>query len=298
MFFRIQDISDFSSFSRNSKEDYSTKKGEIDKKIAELIRYEVNGSKKRTILSYSKSLATCLLKYNEYTDNELHICLDPVNIIEYVSETGCEEKMDYILQDRVDYIEPLTNAEAHEDIKLTHFVIDISDNAAVDKFLQKQIGVHKKSCASPKKDDEVVILAPRHNFRIKYYVDSVYILFGLQIKYGFLCDSHLCENLVEEINSIKNTRFIDNPWEKVAFNYLVKYLAKHRMYQKNIGVANNDYINPKRQIINRQPSFYDPIRQLQDIMDLSFEDAYNNRTYNSNLLSDIFWDFCETWIKN
>ena len=63
-------------------------KQEVEDYIAEEIRKEVNGSRDRGLLSYSKSLGVCLLKYNECTDNELHICS--------VNEFWYENSLQYI----------------------------------------------------------------------------------------------------------------------------------------------------------------------------------------------------------
>ena len=92
MFFRIQDTSRFSSalsrIENTTEETIIIRKSEFDKCVAKLIRDEINGSKHRCILSYSKSLATCLLKYNKYTDNELHICQDAPHCVEYLTPKG------------------------------------------------------------------------------------------------------------------------------------------------------------------------------------------------------------------
>lgn len=76
--FRIEDGANCSGILRNYKikdEDLPViNKNDVEDYIAEEIRKQVNGSKDRKLLSYSKSLGVCLLKYNDYVDNELHIC--------------------------------------------------------------------------------------------------------------------------------------------------------------------------------------------------------------------------------
>lgn len=100
MLFRIEDISGFGANLRTyNVEDFSKpiiEKTQIDNYIANLIRDEINGAQGRKILSYSKSLATCLLKYNNFTDNELHICnATKLNYFSYVSRSGIWNYKDY-----------------------------------------------------------------------------------------------------------------------------------------------------------------------------------------------------------
>ena len=75
--FRIEDINGFNPITRvyqNENSNYPViEAGKLDQYIAEEIRKCVNGSRSRSFLSYSKFLTTCLLKYNNYTDNKLHI---------------------------------------------------------------------------------------------------------------------------------------------------------------------------------------------------------------------------------
>ena len=56
---------------------------ELDKYIANEVRKEINNTKDRRLLSYSKSLGVCLLKYNKFIDNELHISDIPLKNITY-----------------------------------------------------------------------------------------------------------------------------------------------------------------------------------------------------------------------
>jgi len=49
------------------------KVAELEGYLAKEIGKEVNNANNRELLSYSKSLGVCLLKYNKYTDNELRI---------------------------------------------------------------------------------------------------------------------------------------------------------------------------------------------------------------------------------
>ena len=44
--------------------------------------------------------------------------------------------------------------------------------------------------------------------------------------------------------------------------------------------------------------YYDSMLQFHGIQDLSFEDAYNLSDYNNNVVSDIFWKYCNYFIDN
>ena len=94
MLFRIEDVNGYNPVQRSyDQSDYSfipIDKDEFDKTIATMIREEINGAKNRTLHSYSKSIATCILKYNEFTDNELHILIDNCAYYNTVSYIGCK----------------------------------------------------------------------------------------------------------------------------------------------------------------------------------------------------------------
>ena len=48
-------------------------KSQVDEYIAQEIRKQINGAHSSNVLSYSKSLAACLFKYNTRLQNPLHI---------------------------------------------------------------------------------------------------------------------------------------------------------------------------------------------------------------------------------
>ena len=89
MLFRIEDVQSEEGRCRRyalSEEELPRMRvSELEGCIANEVRKEINGSSVRKLLSYSKSLGVCLLKYNKYTDNELHL-LDgcPNNCIWYL----------------------------------------------------------------------------------------------------------------------------------------------------------------------------------------------------------------------
>ena len=130
--FRMEDVSDITGIRRNYNiEDENLpimKKTEVESYIANQIRKQINGSKDRILLSYSKSLAICLLKYNQYCDNELHIyfnCSISPNIITYYDEKGNFICKNYSLQDALNKNLQFGVADR---IRIKNFILDLSDN--------------------------------------------------------------------------------------------------------------------------------------------------------------------------
>lgn len=296
MLFRIQDVSGFSAASsrieNSNGEKEIIKKAEFDRYIAKLIREEINGAKHRRIFSYSKSLATCLLKYNKYTDNELHICQDVPHCVEYFSSKGHRKIKRYFIENTLTDGTLFNDKKTDEHIQLTNFVIDVSDNNLIDCYFVHFFGVHLKKLASPEKDKEVVIFNPQNVKIIKYYVNSVYILYGLQMKYKFLCDEDIRLEVIREIYDIDDFRFLDNLDEREAFIDLINYLSYNFDYEYRISENIYDY-SEKRE---HYPLHYDPILQFHDIKDHSFEEVYHNSDYNDNVLSRIFWKYCGLYL--
>ncbi|CDA10230.1 hypothetical protein [Intestinibacter bartlettii] len=179
----------------------------IDVYIAESIRNQVNGSNSRDILSYSKSLGTCLFKYNDYCDNELHIYCNPsmtCNTLIYNYEyksTICE---DYSLENALNKIEIL---KRNEQIRLHNFIIDTSNNYILDKYLLKFTEKHLKKFASPQKDNEIIMMQADSDYIIKEYLNSIYILYALQLKYRFLNYDYIAGNMKQEILELDDRYF-------------------------------------------------------------------------------------------
>lgn len=77
MLFRIEDNQNPDDHYREYKIPFQfwqeLKEKELEKYLIEEIRKEISASQGRKLLSYYKSLGVCLLKYNQVTDNELHI---------------------------------------------------------------------------------------------------------------------------------------------------------------------------------------------------------------------------------
>lgn len=108
----------------------------IEVYIADEIRKEVNGANNRRLLSYSKSLGICLLKYNKYADNEIN--LNGESVFDYIAYYECKSQkagfevysLDYVLMD-------LGIEKKNKEVILTNFVIDVSDNKLFDSYFIK-----------------------------------------------------------------------------------------------------------------------------------------------------------------
>lgn len=179
-------------------------------------------------------------------------------------------------------------------IILCDFIIDVSENELLDKYLICYTGVGKKRYASPEKDNEVVVMNPPNDLVINQYMDSVYILYALQLKYNFLSDINITNNLVIELKKMEPFRFEYCPDERVALISLVNYLADNWNYECQISENIYSYSEKKEHI-----SFcYDSILQFDGIMTNSFEDAYYLNSYNPNVVSDLFWKYCQIYLNN
>lgn len=290
MLFRIEDISGFDTKTRtyNIEEHVSPflSKEEVDSYIARKIREEINGSKNRSILSYSKSLATCILKYNKFTDNELHIYSPEfINKISYKTSKNNEKQKSYMIQNRIGGKHLFNNKSGK--IQLLNFVIDVSNNSLVDQYLRYYTNVGMDPYASPEKDKEVVVMNPTNDLIINQYMDAVYILYALQLKYNFLGNIIIRKDLLMELDNLDTFRF-KNPDEKKAFIKLIIYLCNKWNIEKLISQRIYNYSKKEKFFL----AHYDPILQFHGIMRDSFEDSYHLKTYNENILSDLFWKYC------
>lgn len=144
--------------------------------IVNEVRKEINGAKDRCLLSYSKSLGTCLLKYNKYADNEIHI--NYVNNEEFVIYYDLKENK------YINYVPGMLLENKDYDVRLYNFMLDVSNNDSIDRCLKKFTGVGRKKIASPEKDKEVILFQSPNDLIIKQYSNSIYLLYSLVIKYG------------------------------------------------------------------------------------------------------------------
>ena len=278
---------------------------EFDFYIAQKIRDEINGSKKRTLLSYSKSLATCILKYNKYCDNDLHVYSDPyINYFSYLTP----EKYRYLKdishsQTNSEYYETFdsyslernsnfSDKEIYDTIYLCSFSIDVSNNQLVNNYLKYHTGTGKKLLSSPEKDSEVVVMNPLHDYIISSdgYLSSVYILYALHMKYRFLCDYRIMESLIYNLQSLDSRFFIDCLTERTTLIKIILYLSANWETEYNLSKKIYCFNN------NCLPTYYDPISQFNDILQDDFEESYNQRSYNYNVVSDLIWDYCASYL--
>lgn len=295
--FRIEDISNSSGIMRDYNIEYKDlpvmRKGEVKSYIAEQIRKQVNGSKDRMLLSYSKSLAVCLLKYNEYCDNELHICYDDCmvfNSVIYYDEDNNLKWENYSLQDALN---KNVQFDVIDRVRINNFILDVSDNNLLNKYLQEFTGISLKKFASPQKDYEVVMLQAINDFVIKEYIDSIYLLYALQMKYEFINSNTVIE-IIEQINNLHDGRFYGNTEEKENIIFLIWYLYNYTQYEKMVYEQICKYVDERDNI----SPYYDVIEQDYLIRNEEFEEVYYlSDYYNNNVVSNIFWRFCERYIN-
>lgn len=293
VYFRIEDIAN--SLGRQRKYQIPVEelpiidKQEVEDYIAEEIRKEVNGSRDRSLLSYSKSLGVCLLKYNEYTDNELHICnvseLWYENSIQYITSHNRFRYKYYSLESGLDRQNLF---KGNGTIKLCNYVIDIANNTILNEYLLKFTKRGLKQYASPEKDSEVIMMQAYNDVVIERYIDSIYILYALQLKYGFLRNQEVVDNIIDEILNLEEFRFYECEQERGAIIFLVRYLYYNSEYEKSINKAIFKYLDSKEHL----SLYYDSILQFHGILHEDFEESYTLSDYNDNVVSAIFWKYC------
>ena len=153
--------------------------------MATEIRKQINGATDRNLFSYSRSLGVCLLKYNKYTDNELHIG-------DYDSYVDCIEYFIYkkdlkyktVWFDLMNGLCGIDDKDLHRPIILDNFYVNVSNNKMVHDYLFRMTGVGLKKRASPEKDQEILVMRPTEELIISNYIDSIYLLYSLVIRYG------------------------------------------------------------------------------------------------------------------
>lgn len=299
VYFRIEDIANCEGIQRNyqiEKEKLPVmNKQSVEYYIAEEIRKEVNGAKDRKLLSYSKSLGVCLLKYNEFLDNELHICIVHdmwyENSICYFSPNQHIKYKFYSLQDAL-YSRGLF--KGNDEITLINFVLDIADNKLLNDYLLKFTKTGLKQYASPEKDYEVVMMQAFDDVTIEIYIDSIYLLYALQLKYKFLRSQEVVTQVICEIYQLEDYRFENCEHEREAIIFLIQYLYSETEFEK-IAFEEMLKYSEKREIFY---GYYNSLLQLHGIIYDDFEDAYHLSDYNDNVVSDIFWKYCMIYGKN
>ena len=299
VYFRIEDSANCEGIQRNyqiEKEKLPVmNKQEVENYIAEEIRKEVNGSKDRKLLSYSKSLGVCLLKYNQFLDNELHICnvnnMWYENAIYYFSPNQHFKHKFYSLQDAL-YSRGLF--KGNDEITLINFVLDIANNKSLSDYLFKFTNTRLKPYASPEKDYEVIMMQAFDDVTINIYIDSIYLLYALQLKYNFLRSPDIVNLLICEIYDLEDFRFNNCEHERKAIIFLIQYLYSETEFEK-IAFEEMLKYSEQREIFY---GYYHSLLQRQGVMYDSLEDTYYLLSdYIDDVVSSIFWKYCMIYRK-
>ncbi len=293
MLFRIENTSGDNIRSSYDPEDYSfpvVVKADIDQVIASMIRSEVNGAADREILSYSKSLAACILKYNKYADNELHIFEEGLSLDSILYEDSKRLSRDpYQISGRVYCGSERPYFEDSGEITLRDFVIDISDNELLDSYLRMYTGTGRKLMASPEKDSEVVVMNPNNDLVIEQYAEAVYTLYALQYRYRFLQNPSAHYELISKIVRLHDGRFAcceDD--ERRGIIDIINYLACCWNYEYSISQGIYEYFRASENFL---PA-YNPVYEFDSIVNEDFDEAYRNSDYNGNIVSELCWRIC------
>lgn len=291
MVFRIEDNQNIDGNHREYEIPFQSlpvlKMKEFEKYLAEQIRKEINNSQDRNLLSYSKALGVCLLKYNKFTDNELHINTDIDSVCGYIYFYYLKnQKLEFACEpfDLMYGLYGLDSKKRERDIIVLNFNIDVSDNYLLDGYLRKMTGTGRKKVASPEKDKEVLVMQSPNDMVISDYLDSVYLLYALVLRFGM--KKSVYENLYYRIQNLEDYRFeccgeIERKALLTIIEYLYYYGKDERIMIEQIlqDSQNNEHLS----------TYYDPILQLLGIQEESFEDSFMLGDYNSNIVSEWIW---------
>lgn len=257
---------------------------QLESYISDEIRKEINGAKDRRLLSYSKSLGICLLKYNKYADNEIH--LNDESMFDYITYFECKaQKPGFEVYSLSDALMGLGIEKKKRKVILTNFVIDVSDNELLDSYLLKYTGAGRKKLASPEKDKEVLMFQSPNDLVITQYSDSVYLLYALVMKYGM--NAWIRDALIEYVYELEEFRFdYCRSDERKAIIQIIDYLYRNQKQERCMSKVvimesfNNGDIS----------GYYDPITQFHDIQNQWFEDSFALSDYNDNVISFGIWN--------
>lgn len=286
LLFRIEDTENEQGCHRQYTLPYDAlpklRMSELDAYIANEVRKEINNTKDRRLLSYSKSLGVCLLKYNKFIDNELHISDIPLNYIKYFD---CKQKK--IKKEKYDIYFGLSHKYNHlnEKIILRNFSLDVSNNDQVENYLRSNTEKGRKKFASPEKDKEVLLMQSPNDWIISEYIDSIYLLYALVYRYG-MSEKLFCE-LYEKILTLDEYRFeYCGETERDGILIVLGYLYYCQDYERDI--SNRVFQDSEKE--DHVSIYFDSILQLHDIQNNNFEDSGILSDYNSNIISDWIWE--------
>ena len=291
MLFRIEDTENIDGCHRRYTIPFDElpimRMSELERFLASEVRKEINNSNTRKLLSYSKSLGVCLLKYNQYTDNELHISGIPQNCLWYYD---CKKQRPQVISyDMRSGLPAYERNHPNREIILLNFSLDVSDNNLVDSYLRSHTGVGKKKVASPEKDKEVLVMQSPDDLIVSQYTSSVYLLYALVRKYGMT--ETVAQSIYSKISSLEEFRFdYCDQTERSALLAIVDYLFIHGNTERAI----SHRVFADSQNDNRISTYYDPILQLHGIQEDDFRDSYLLGDYNSNIISEWIWEIYST----
>lgn len=288
MLFRIEDTENIDGCHRQYEIPFNElprmRMSDLEMFISNEVRKEINNANDRKLLSYSKLLGVCLLKYNKYTDNELHISNILQNCLSYYD---CKKERSKVIGYDMYYGLPeYERNHPNRKIILQNFSLDVSNNNLIDSYLKSHTGVGKKKLASPEKDKEVLVMQSPGDLIISQYIDSVYLLYALVRKYGMT--GTVFQNIYIKIATLEEFRFdYCDETERAALLTIVEYLY----HQGNVERAISHRVFVDSQNDNRISTYYDPILQLHGIQEDEFWDSYMLSDYNTNIISEWIWEF-------
>ncbi|MFW2502373.1 hypothetical protein [Clostridium diolis] len=288
MLFRIEDSENPDGHHREYEIPYKDlpklKLLELENYIADEIRKEINNTLDRNLLSYSKSLGVCLLKYNKFADNELHININDMNNFVCFSSLK-DQNMVCVQFNLSNGLYGLESKDKEREIILQNFQVDVSDNNLLNNYLLMATGTGRKKMASPEKDKEVLLMQSPNDIVISAYSEPVYLLYALSLKFGM--KKSIYENLVNKICTLENFRFqFCGESERYGLIQIIEYLYRFGRYEKEM----SQRILQDSLVAENVPVYYDLISQLHGIQEDSFEDSYMLSDYNKNKVSDCIWD--------
>ena len=288
MLFRIEDIEASDGHLRRYEIPFENlprlKMPELECYLAEEIRKEVNNANDRKLLSYSKSLGVCLLKYNKYTDNPLHINVNNMpNYVEYYKNNSNMEH-EFVPFDLHYGLNCLAKDHSGCEIILKNFQVDVADNNLLNQYLKMATGTGRKKLASPEKDKEVLLMQSPDDIIIFEYKASVYLLYALVLKYGM--NESVYINLMRKINKLEPYRFdFCGETERCGLIQIIEYLY-HNVEAERI--MSREVLQDSAKS-GHLSTYYDPILELHGILEDDIEDSYMLSDYNSNVVSECIW---------
>ena len=134
---------------------------------------------------------------------------------------------------------------------------------------------------------------PPNDLVINQYMDAVYILYALQLKYEFLSDVRIRRTLISELKNMDEFHFEYCPHERIAFIKLILYLSTNWNYERRISMRIYNYSENEEHL----SMYYDPILQFYGIKKDSFDESYYLSTYNENVISDLIWKYCRIYLS-